>query len=81
MTELRPNELEHSKKRGKKILSIGRVFNYPYAFCDLLARANDLELDSKTWHLFWSLRLVSLSTGSLTHTILASFARVAAAWI
>lgn len=55
-TELRPDEFEYWNKRGEKSLGIGHVFKYPYAFNDLLARANDpeleKELDAKAWHLF-----------------------------
>lgn len=55
-TDLRPDEFEYWNKRGEKSLGIGHVFKYPYAFYDLLARANDpeleKELDSKAWQLF-----------------------------
>jgi len=38
------------------LLGIGHVFKYPYAYYDLLARAEDpelkKELDTKAWRLF-----------------------------
>jgi hypothetical protein len=55
-TKLRPSDVEYWKKRGDKTLGIGHVFKYPYAYYDLLARANDQELEeeleSKAWQLF-----------------------------
>jgi hypothetical protein len=55
-TELSPDDFEYWNKRGDKTLGIGHVFKYPYAYYDLLARADDpgLEagLDSKAWQLF-----------------------------
>ncbi|MEZ6136277.1 MAG: hypothetical protein R3C53_15385 [Pirellulaceae bacterium] len=55
-TPLRPNDTQYWLKRGEKTLGIGHVFKYPYAYYDLLARANDpdleRELDAKAWQLF-----------------------------
>jgi hypothetical protein len=55
-SRLRPNEAEYWKNRGDKTLGIGHVFKYPYAYYDLLARANDAELEKqfeeKAWHVF-----------------------------
>lgn len=56
MSRLRPNEAAYWQKRGDKTLGIGHVFKYPYAYYDLLARAQDpeleRELDAKAWQLF-----------------------------
>ncbi len=56
MTNLRPRDAEYWKKRGDKTLGLGHVFKYPYAYYDLLARANDptlqKELEQKAWQLF-----------------------------
>jgi hypothetical protein len=56
VSELRPDELEYWNQRGNKSLGIGHVFKYPYAYYDLLARANapvlEKELDAKAWQLF-----------------------------
>lgn len=55
-SELRPNDTAYWQRRGNKTLGLGHVFKYPYAYYDLLARANDAELqaefDAKAWHLF-----------------------------
>ena len=55
-SKLRPNEAEYWQKRGAKTLGIGHVFKYPYAYYDLIARANDpaihAEFESKAWQLF-----------------------------
>lgn len=55
-TKLRPDDVEYWKKRGDKTIGIGHVFKYPYAYYDLLRRANDADLakqfDEKAWHLF-----------------------------
>lgn len=55
-SKLRPDETEYWQKRGDKTLGIGHVFKYPYAYYDLLARANDPELEkeweAKAWQLF-----------------------------
>lgn len=55
-SKLRPDDTEYWKKRGNKTLGIGHVFKYPYAYYDLLARANDTviakEFDEKAWQLF-----------------------------
>ena len=55
-SQLRPDQSEYWRKRGEKTLGIGHVFKYPYAYYDLLARANDPELEkefeSKAWQLF-----------------------------
>ncbi len=54
--KLRPNATEYWQARGDKTLGIGHVFKYPYAYYDLLARANDTELqqelESKAWQIF-----------------------------
>ena len=56
LTDLRPNDARYWKRRGDKTLGIGHVFKYPYAYYDLLARANDPELtkrwDQKAWQIF-----------------------------
>lgn len=56
MSELRPDEREYWERRGDKTLGLGHVFKYPYAYYDLLARAQDpaleRELDAKAWRLF-----------------------------
>lgn len=53
---LRPNAAKYWQNRGEKTLGIGHVFKYPYSYYDLLARANDpeleKELDAKAWQLF-----------------------------
>tara|TARA_R110002049_G_scaffold4601_5_gene32287 strand:+ start:408191 stop:409153 length:963 start_codon:yes stop_codon:yes gene_type:complete len=55
-TELRPLDVQYWQKRGDKTLGIGHVFKYPYAYYDLLARADDpeleRELEAKVWQLF-----------------------------
>jgi hypothetical protein len=55
-SELRPDEAAYWNRRGDKSLGIGHVFKYPYAYFDLLARANDPELakmlDAKAYHIF-----------------------------
>ncbi len=55
-SQLRPKDSDYWMKRGDKTLGIGHVFKYPYAYYDLLARANDPELarkfDAKAYHLF-----------------------------
>ncbi|MGI9470825.1 MAG: hypothetical protein ACR2NZ_04795, partial [Rubripirellula sp.] len=55
-SKLRPRDTEYWNKRGDGALGIGHVFKYPYAYYDLLARANDSnlqsELDEKAWQLF-----------------------------
>ena len=55
-SKLRPNDAEYWRKRGDKTLGIGHVFKYPYAYYELLTRANDPDLaegfESKAWHLF-----------------------------
>lgn len=55
-SKLRPNQAKYWEKRGDMSVGIGHVFKYPYAYYDLLARANDPELerefDAKAWHLF-----------------------------
>lgn len=56
ISKLRPNESAYWENRGDKTLGIGHVFKYPYAYYDLIARANDPELekefDAKAWQLF-----------------------------
>lgn len=55
-SKLRPDEVEYWQKRGEKTLGIGHVFKYPYAYYDLLSRANSPEIqaefESKAWRLF-----------------------------
>jgi len=55
-TELRPDDSEYWQRRGDKTLGLGHVFKYPYAYYDLLARANapdlERELDAKAWQIF-----------------------------
>ncbi len=55
-TELRPEDSEYWQRRGAKSLGIGHVFKYPFAYYDLLRRAQDpeleRELESKAWQLF-----------------------------
>lgn len=55
-SELRPRDTEYWKRRGDQALGIGHVFKYPYAYYDLLARANDPQLEqafeAKAWQLF-----------------------------
>ena len=55
-SDLRPNQAAYWNKRGDKTLGIGHVFKYPYAYYDLLARANDpaltQTLDKKAYHVF-----------------------------
>ncbi|EMI18292.1 putative secreted protein [Rhodopirellula maiorica SM1] len=55
-SELRPKDARYWQQRGDKTLGIGHVFKYPYAYYDLLARANDpllaKKLDAKAYHLF-----------------------------
>ncbi len=56
VNQLRPVDANYWQQRGDKTLGIGHVFKYPYAYYDLLARANDpalqRELDDKAWQLF-----------------------------
>lgn len=56
ISKLRPDDTEYWNERGDKTLGLGHVFKYPYAYYDLLARANDpdleQELDAKAWQLF-----------------------------
>lgn len=55
-SKLRPDDADYWKKRGDKAVGIGHVFKYPYAYYDLLTRANDPTLekaiDTKAWQLF-----------------------------
>ncbi|OYP29960.1 hypothetical protein [Rhodopirellula sp. MGV] len=55
-SKLRPDDTEYWQQRGDKTLGIGHVFKYPYAYYDLLSRANSPELrqsfDAKAWQLF-----------------------------
>ncbi|MEZ6121756.1 MAG: hypothetical protein R3C49_01120 [Planctomycetaceae bacterium] len=55
-SKLRPTDTEYWQKRGEKTLGIGHVFKYPYAYYELLAKANDPEIhnefESKAWHVF-----------------------------
>lgn len=54
--KLRPNETEYWQKRGDKTVGIGHVFKYPFAYYDLLSRAEDPEIqrefETKAWRLF-----------------------------
>ncbi|TWU60014.1 hypothetical protein Poly51_02870 [Rubripirellula tenax] len=56
VSDLRPNDAKYWQARGDKTLGIGHVFKYPYAYYDLISRANDAELeaklDAKAWQLF-----------------------------
>jgi hypothetical protein len=56
VSKLRPSDAEYWRTRGDKTLGIGHVFKYPYAYYDLLTRAQDpeleRELDAKAWQLF-----------------------------
>ena len=56
VSKLRPDDTEYWQQRGNKTLGLGHVFKYPYAYLDLLRRANDpqlaRELDAKAWQLF-----------------------------
>ena len=56
VSSLRPIDTEYWQNRGNKTLGLGHVFKYPYAYYDLLARADDPELekefDAKAWRLF-----------------------------
>lgn len=55
-SEIRPAQAQYWRARGDKTLGIGHVFKYPYAYYDLLRRAEDPELqrqfDAKAWRLF-----------------------------
>lgn len=55
-SKLRPSDAQYWKQRGNKTLGIGHVFKYPYAYYDLIARAQDpaleKELDEKAWQIF-----------------------------
>ncbi len=56
VSQLRPTDAQYWQQRGDKSLGLGHVFKYPYAYYDLLDRANDPELqqeiDAKAWQLF-----------------------------
>jgi hypothetical protein len=56
VTPLRPTDTQYWEKRGDKSLGLGHVFKYPYAYYDLLARAEAPELakrfNDKAWRLF-----------------------------
>ncbi|TWT95035.1 hypothetical protein [Neorhodopirellula pilleata] len=53
---LRPDDLAYWQKRGDKTLGLGHVFKYPYAYYDLIDRADDpqltADLNAKAWRLF-----------------------------
>ena len=55
-SEIRPDDTEYWQNRGDKTLGLGHVFKYPYAYYDLLSRAQSPELmseiDKKAWQLF-----------------------------
>jgi hypothetical protein len=56
VTALRPTDTQYWEKRGDKSLGLGHVFKYPYAYYDLLHRADSPELakkfNDKAWRLF-----------------------------
>jgi hypothetical protein len=56
ISRLRPTDAEYWRTRGDMTLGIGHVFKYPYAYYNLLARAQDAaleqELEGKIWQLF-----------------------------
>lgn len=56
VTALRPKDTQYWEKRGNKSLGLGHVFKYPYAYYDLLTRADSPELakkfNDKAWRLF-----------------------------
>ena len=55
-SELRPEDGQYWQKRNNKSLGLGHVFKYPYAYYDLLAKAQapelEKEFESKAWRLF-----------------------------
>jgi hypothetical protein len=55
-SDLRPTDASYWERRGDKTVGIGHVFKYPYAYYDLLRRADDPELtrawNEKAYHLF-----------------------------
>ena len=55
-SKLRPDEATYWNQRGERTLGLGHVFKYPYAYYDLIARAQDpaceREFDTKAWRLF-----------------------------
>ena len=55
-SDLRPDDAQYWQDRGDKTLGLGHVFKYPYAYYDLIARAEapeiEREFDAKAWQLF-----------------------------
>jgi len=55
-SRLRPTDAEYWERRGDNTVSIGHCFKYPYAYYDLLRRADDTQLrralDAKAYQLF-----------------------------
>lgn len=55
-TKLRPADGQYWQKRNEKSLGLGHVFKYPYAYYDLLEKAQSPELEAdfeaKAWRLF-----------------------------
>ncbi len=55
-SQLRPREATYWQQRKETSLGIGHVFKYPYAYYDLIDRANDpvlqQKLEGKVWQLF-----------------------------
>ena len=55
-SKLRPDDTQYWKNRGQKTLGLGHVFKYPYAYYDLIRRAEapeiEREFESKAWQLF-----------------------------
>lgn len=56
VTMIRPENTEYWKRRGDRTLGLGHVFKYPYAYYDLMKRAEDPNLkrqwEEKAWHIF-----------------------------
>ena len=55
-SKLRPTDAKYWKQRNNNSLGLGHVFKYPYAYYDLIARAEDRKLEkefeAKAWQLF-----------------------------
>ena len=54
-SKLRPDDTEYWKRRPDKSLGIGHVFKYPYAYYDLVKRANAPELEQRFEEIAWEL--------------------------
>lgn len=56
VSQLRPDQAEYWQRRKEGSLGLGHVFKYPYAYYDLMARANSPQLrevwEAKAWRLF-----------------------------